>query len=999
MCFIKRCSLLAFLFFYHQAFSQYNKLISYTTGQGLSSNHTTCLLQASDGFLWIGTTNGLNRFDGNRFVSFQRNYADSNSPMHNFIINLSEDSSKRLWIVYPKGFSRWNAKDHRFKNYSLDQFSREQNESMISVLSSDAFSVIIVTNRNLYRMEVLSGAVQRLSFAALAAANTTCSIGSALVFDRNRIAVVANRQFFLFNTARNSLETFQHPLLQSAEGVAIALYEPVQKQFFVSSYNKGLLLFNMETKAWKQYSTSPLPFFTGEYDPVYSLRPAGADKYIYSSELGVGLFNYNNFVFEPLLPDSLFTKTIVRHTLIDQQLGIWVATSNGLLKAIKDEVSFRSIAKIPAAKGAFSTVQLAGKDSFLYTSNYGYPPVYRIHLSSKRYEQLPMKNGWVEGVLRYVFNDRSNNTWLSTETAVYMLPAGHTYWEKIPVIVAPLTIAAPRNFVQDKQGRIWLRLRNAGLYVYDPAQKNFTRHETPVLKEGMQFSGMELQRQDTELWLSESNSGFYIVDLVTGKSRFQSTNLPTGLRNYERIASFTDSIIWISDEINGILQYNTLSKNTIHYSTQNGLLTNTNETLHLDPQGRIWTFSAEGISVIEKQTGKIINLQHPNLTRIQNICLSAGGRAYAATDKFIFSWETKDLLVKDESCSLYPDYSTVNNVKQPWLADTILPYSQNDISLHFGVLNWQHNTSSLLEYQFAGDKTWTAIPDKPLLSFFRLPPGRYQLHIRLKNDPDEANWLRAGWQIRKAFWQTAWFWLGVFSVIATGAFLFTRYRFRQLKQQAQLKQKIAETERMALQAQMNPHFIFNCISSIDNFILANDKENASAWLNKFAKLIRSILDSSKHEVIPFWKDWETLQLYAGLEMLRADYRYKVIMQADEALLNGHYRVPPLLVQPYVENAIHHGLLQGNVKEGAIKIYAALTGHTLIYTIEDNGIGRARAATLHALQKPDHYSYGMQMTAERIALFNRSQESSVTITDLHNESGMPCGTRVEIRLSV
>src|SRR4030095_8653566 len=134
-------------------------------------------------------------------------------------------------------------------------------------------------------------------------------------------------------------------------------------------------------------------------------------------------------------------------------------------------------------------------------------------------------------------------------------------------------------------------------------------------------------------------------------------------------------------------------------------------------------------------------------------------------------------------------------------------------------------------------------------------------------------------------------------------FYFVRRRIKTIRYESRLKQKIAETEMMALRAQMNPHFIFNCINSIDALIQSNDKYHANIYLNKFAKLIRNILDSSKQNVVALSKDLETLQLYTDLEQFRTENKFAVNIKAEISLLQDDYKIPPLIIQPFVENAI------------------------------------------------------------------------------------------------
>ncbi|MBS1496596.1 MAG: histidine kinase [Bacteroidetes bacterium] len=206
----------------------------------------------------------------------------------------------------------------------------------------------------------------------------------------------------------------------------------------------------------------------------------------------------------------------------------------------------------------------------------------------------------------------------------------------------------------------------------------------------------------------------------------------------------------------------------------------------------------------------------------------------------------------------------------------------------------------------------------------------------------------------------------------------------------------AELETQVLRAQMNPHFIFNSLNSIENFIMQNEKRLASDYLNKFARLIRMILDSSRNEVVPIAKDMETLQLYIDLEQLRFNNKFIYKPVIDRALLNGDYSVPSLLIQPYVENAIVHGLAHSENENLYLTITATLQQDVIKYVIQDNGIGRQQAAIYNLHNKPNHKSVGLQITEHRINNFNNRQYTNpISITDLTDENGKPCGTKVEI----
>ncbi len=231
--------------------------------------------------------------------------------------------------------------------------------------------------------------------------------------------------------------------------------------------------------------------------------------------------------------------------------------------------------------------------------------------------------------------------------------------------------------------------------------------------------------------------------------------------------------------------------------------------------------------------------------------------------------------------------------------------------------------------------------------------------------------------------------------IAVAFIIYKSIENKKKRTELQLKQKISDTEMAALKAQMNPHFIFNCISSIDGLIQGNDKYNATVYLNKFAKLIRNILDNSKENTIQFSKDIETLQLYIDLEQMRSENKYRTRVHIADELLNSDYQVPPLVIQPFVENAIHHGLRNREDNNGLLVIGIERAEDNICYTISDNGIGRTTAATLNTHK---HQSYGIKMGTERIKMFNEETIAAVKIEDLYdNEKAM--GTKVTVKLKI
>lgn len=212
----------------------------------------------------------------------------------------------------------------------------------------------------------------------------------------------------------------------------------------------------------------------------------------------------------------------------------------------------------------------------------------------------------------------------------------------------------------------------------------------------------------------------------------------------------------------------------------------------------------------------------------------------------------------------------------------------------------------------------------------------------------------------------------------------------------QFSRRLAEFQMTALRSQMNPHFLFNSLNSIKDFIVSNKPKDAVKYLQKFSELIRAILENSKEKTISLEKEIETVKLYAELEALRYSGKFDLTVSVDPRLDLGQIQVAPLIIQPYVENAIWHGLIPKEDK-GEINIRCAVEDEFVRIEIEDNGIGREASMKRKASSVIRRKSMGMSITRERIELADKSSngKSVLNIEDLHDHKGRPLGTRITI----
>jgi LytS/YehU family sensor histidine kinase len=215
-----------------------------------------------------------------------------------------------------------------------------------------------------------------------------------------------------------------------------------------------------------------------------------------------------------------------------------------------------------------------------------------------------------------------------------------------------------------------------------------------------------------------------------------------------------------------------------------------------------------------------------------------------------------------------------------------------------------------------------------------------------------------------------------------------------------MNRKISEITQANLRQQMNPHFIFNTLNSIQYYMYQHDKLATNNYLTKFSSLMRKVLENSQHTSVPLRDELDALKLYLELEMIRFKDKFEYEINIDEEIDTLLYKVPTMLIQPYVENSINHGLMPNETK-GIVKIDIKLASNYILCTIEDNGIGREAALEKKKNTNGNHNSLGTQIISSRLDLVNSLYGTTLktTYTDLRNEKGEAAGTRVEIQIPI
>jgi hypothetical protein len=463
--------------------------------------------------------------------------------------------------------------------------------------------------------------------------------------------------------------------------------------------------------------------------------------------------------------------------------------------------------------------------------------------------------------------------------------------------------------------------------------------------------------------------------------------------------------IWIST-LEGLSRYDEKSNSFVNHNMRNGLPSETIYDIASDDQNNIWVISNKGLMVISDQDGGIhqYNYEQGIEGVYANFLLQRGegDRIYACTYRGYFTINPS-VVLKYRRAAAQVVITDVRNGNQTISLDNLksaveVDYSDNALTIEFAALNFLGNQNNY-HFKMEGlNQDWTESTNRQV-TFSGLPSGNFTFLVELVGSQSSTASLKV--TVTTPFWKQLWFRFLLVSLGLSGVYLVYRLRLNQIRQEEKLKtefnQKLADVEMKALKAQMSPHFIFNSLNSINRYIIKADPEKASLYLTKFSKLIRLILDNSNHKIISLEQELAALKLYIELEALRFNEKFSYTLHVNPELNPMSIGVPPMIIQPFIENAIWHGLLHKETP-GQLDISIERFGSGLQCVITDNGVGRKKAAEMKSKSVNKDKSYGMKITRDRLNMLNgESKVSSVEIIDLEDVTGNALGTKVIVKI--
>jgi ligand-binding sensor domain-containing protein len=948
--------------------------------QGLPSNEVYDVLQDRKGYIWFSTDAGVCRYNGSEMKVFT--VADGLSD--NVVFGMHEDKKGRIW------FRTLNNAISYYYEGNIYQIgaNRQLREMKIPPPNNSIF---------VGEGDTLWLGLNHAGIVKIAPDNNYAQMRFALEYMRDSSEQVMIKSPYdnlwveggLFGNRQMPRWRFVIPNRNDDVQVAFSTlntkYASSQKGRALH-YNNGILLpagddlFHITgNNKYTRYN------FPARIQSLCSDARGGCWVGMYIN--GVYYYPYGLGIGKPI---HLFKNVTVSKVFTDYEGGTWCITIGKGIFYIPNLKLYRVFPSNPWADNAIVPIS--------FVRNEGEP--LQLHTLNNAYYQL-RRNGFV----------------LSMEGKPSGKGTGINAWDYAftgyPIIIATKANRSHTVMYHNNISGLWGKMINPNTF-YRYHANRIVFHNTSILffihsdlssssaLAPFRINEMTVTSRD-ELYIG-TNNGIYRYN----DSAFIPQEDPAGLlrSRIDQLAEDKNGLLWFASRQNGIIVWD--YKNTWHLDTRNGLPGNAVRSIAIDDNNTVWAATNKGIAKISFLNNQFnvqaINTSHGLESNEINCIAYSNGMIYAATAEGIHYLDTGLVCRNITPPRIAITRITANETDADSNKLTRLSFSENNIQVFFDNLSIRSDHQRRFRYQLNGFDTGWKFSTQASATYTNLPPGNYVFVVHAINSDGiiSTQPARISFYIPAPFWRTPWFIILMALALLLLIALLGQWRLRRLRRKEEAKREIekmiAEYRMTALRSQMNPHFIFNVITSIQHYVLENNSMASYDYLSKFGRLMRLVLENSKEKAIPLVRELETLRLYIELEQLRLNNKFTYELSVDSAIDINKTLAPTMLVQPYVENAVKHGLAP--LKEnGRLTVTFKQEGDILQIIVDDNGVGRT--ASRAAQQKKAHRSMGMDITIDRVQVLSHwhGRQFRVSITDKYDAAQQPAGTSVSITIPV
>ncbi len=980
--------------------------IRYSITEGLPQSQVFAAMQDSRGYMWFGTQGGgVCRFDGIAFETF----TDENGLPSNYVNTLFEDSKKRIWVGTNRGFGWYDGKKWQTPGAFTEPVSAFGETASGEILIGYNSWMAVFHTKGLIdypRRGIASRppvyALHRSPHGLWVATNKGAvlldkpgqSLSTSNGLPSNLVRALAHDgQGHLWlataggivvadETQLKILAVYQSPLLKNV----LCLLPDSEGNIWAGTSDSGISIWSPADSAWTHISEQQgLP-----HNHVHALVRDNTGN-IWAATSGGGVVRFVTQDFRHYDRSDGLTGDRVYAVLEDHRGRIWMSISqNGL--CVFDSSGLRLFGRDSGYLNVKCRTLAEDTSGRIWAGTEG-KGIAIFDTSGMRV--LTKSDGLPSDFIQKIVPDPSGGMWVATAAegiAYVTIREGNAFSIKNYGEKDGLTERRIATIAVDKFGYLWFATQSGKVgwlkNRVDLYDQNSGLPGTPVRCITFDSSGQYV-------WIGTKGEGIYVADRYGEHIRFRPLQSPRSLssKNIYLLQFDPAGNLWAGSE-NGVDKISfeksgLLAKSIEHFGKNEGFLgiETCQDAAICDHAGNLWFGTMNG------------------LTRY-----SPSDRKYTGALP-VLHFEKTLLFYKPLNETAYAAWASDDGGIQDGLE---LEWNKNHLSFEFRAVDLNHPNAIRYRWKIDGAVTadWSPLTAQTSVNFAGLSPGRYTFQVQATSDGETFTApLYASFSVKKPFWQMLWFRLSFGIVLLALILGLFRYRVRQIRrietakrERLEVQNRLLQLEQKALQLQMNPHFIFNALNSIQSLVSSGDAKSAKLEINAFAKLMRSILSNSRRQTISLKEEAETLEQYLRIEQFCQQNKFGFSISMPGDLDPEEIELPPMLLQPFVENAVIHGVshlqYEGKI-EIEFRVASGLDGKgagLLECRIRDNGVGREKAAMLREERRPGHSSMALEVTRERLdAMKNGPDYAALEYYDVINKEGKVAGTQVVIRL--
>ena len=1010
-----------------------------TVQNGLPSNTINGVMRDCRGFMWMASENGVCRYDGYGFTTFRAREGDTLSISSNITYVVFEDRKQRLWVGCEKGLDLFDRELDRFdKHYFKDMPVRTiyQDEHDNVWIGCDAGLFLYDETTDSFTKpfpQLFNSDNIRYNTVTSLVEDTLGNLWIGTAVDGIYVYEKATEGFIHYNNNKNDRSSLNCNVVRK-------LIRDRRGWIWAATYGGGISRFNADSKTFTAFTTtsSKEQRIDSDLIPVLAEDEHG-HLWIGTDGAGLDILDPETHTVQHLLHEPYNSRSlnnnVIRAINSDGNGGVWLGTYAGGINFFNRNAGAFLHYKTPTFNGNSSVTAFAEEpDGNLWIgtdggglcyfnrakgafTNYVFNAGDSRSLSDNRVLSLLLDYtgtlwiGTYRGGLcrydrktgkfiRYRAGDRSNLSddvvwtlmedsrhrfWIGTNNGLGIYDRNNDSFAKIDNSNSNISNNVVRALYEDRRKRIWVGTQD-GLNVLHGAGRTFTVIKNmPQDKRSLSNNWIRTVHEDHvgNLWVGTLEGGLNVLSSGnTGRLEFTFYKEADGLpdNTISGVLNDTRNTLWISTG-RGLAWLDLKTRKIRSYYAKDGLQDN-QFNINACFRTRRGEFLFGGFngftSFMPGKVGQETGNPYPPPV------VMTGFRIF-----------NREVIPGTENAPLNRHINETRHIS--------LAHDQLAFTFEFAALNFIRPENNQYAYRLQGfESEWNYVGNQRSATYTNLEPGTYTFQVKASNNTGVWNdkGISVVLEIRPPFWKTWWFRSAIGIVIGLLILLAFNIVRSRVREKIRINRLIAELEIKALITQMNPHFVFNCLTSIQELITMNKTDDAMHYLTQFARLLRTVLKSSEKNFVSLDQERIILESYLELEAMRFDklFRYRIVI--DESIDPEETIIPSFLIQPFVENALWHGLMGKRGDRDLTIMFSAEADDIILCQISDNGVGRAKAAEARRKRPNTHASMGMRIIRERIKLMKAQNHAvNLQIVDNVDVEGRSSGTTVIIRLPI